>query len=75
MPFIESQKKLSGDKEYVFVNQYGRVFYDYKTIGARQWTDILKACNLAHRRMYEMRHTCATNLLMRSEERRVGKEC
>jgi len=64
VPFIENQKKLSGDKEYVFVNQYGRVFYDYKTIGARQWTDILKACNLAHRRMYEMRHTCATNLLM-----------
>lgn len=30
----------------------------------QQWTDILKACNLAHRRMYEMRHTCATNLLM-----------
>lgn len=64
VPFIESQKKLSGDKEYVFVNQYGRVFYDYKTIGARQWTDILKTCNLAYRRMYEMRHTCATNLLM-----------
>lgn len=36
VPFIESQKKLSGDKEYVFVNQYGRVFYDYKTIGAGQ---------------------------------------
>lgn len=64
VPFLESQKLLSGDKEYVFVNQYGRVFYDYKTIGARQWVDILKVCGLNHRRMYEMRHTCATNLLM-----------
>ena len=64
VPFLESQKLLTSDKEYVFVNQYGRVFYDYKTIGANQWTDILKACGLTYRRMYEMRHTCATNLLM-----------
>ncbi|WP_041666700.1 tyrosine-type recombinase/integrase [Sulfuricurvum kujiense] len=64
VPFLEAQKKLSGDKEYVFVNQYGEVFYDYKTIGANQWKSILKECKLDHRRMYEMRHTCATNLLM-----------
>lgn len=64
IPFLEAQKKLSGDKEYVFVTQYGRAFYDYKTITANQWTDILKACKLDYRRMYEMRHTCATNLLM-----------
>lgn len=63
-PFLENQYQISGDKEYVFVNQYGNPFYDYKTIGSIQWTDILKACNLQHRRMYEMRHTCATNLLM-----------
>lgn len=64
VPFIESQKKFSGDKEYVFVNHFGRPFYDYKTIGSNQWVDILKKCGLSHRRMYEMRHTCATNLLM-----------
>lgn len=64
IPYLESQREISGHQEYVFVNQYGRAFYDYKTIGANQWTDILKACNLSHRRMYEMRHTCATNLLM-----------
>lgn len=63
-PFLENQYQISGDKEYMFVNQYGNPFYDYKTIGSIQWTDILKACNLEHRRMYEMRHTCATNLLM-----------
>lgn len=64
VPFLESQKLISGDKEYVFVNKCGRVFYDYKTIGSGQWVNILKACGLTHRRMYEMRHTCATNLLM-----------
>lgn len=40
------------------------LFYDYTTIGVNQWTDILKECGLDYRRMYEMRHTCATNLLM-----------
>jgi integrase len=64
LPFLEAQQKLSGDKEYVFVSQYGKVFYDYKTIGANQWKSILKECGLFYRRMYEMRHTCATNLLM-----------
>jgi len=64
VPFLENQKELSGDNEYVFVNQYGNTFYDYATIGVKQWTDILKECKLSHRRMYEMRHTCATNLLM-----------
>jgi len=64
VPFLENQKELSGDNEYVFINQYGKTFYDYATIGVKQWTDILKECKLSHRRMYEMRHTCATNLLM-----------
>jgi integrase len=64
VPFLEDQKRLSGDNEYVFVNQYGKAFYDYTTIGVNQWTDILKECELDYRRMYEMRHTCATNLLM-----------
>lgn len=64
VPFLEAQIKLSGDKGHVFVTQYGRAFYDYKTITANQWTSILKECGLSYRRMYEMRHTCATNLLM-----------
>lgn len=64
LPFLENQYQISGDREYMFINQYGNPFYDYKTIGSIQWTDILKECNLPHRRMYEMRHTCATNLLM-----------
>lgn len=64
LPFLENQYQISGDREYIFINQYGNPFYDYKTIGSIQWTDILKECNLPHRRMYEMRHTCATNLLM-----------
>jgi integrase len=64
LPFLEDQRRLNGDKEYVFVNRYGQTFYDYTTIGLNQWTDILKECGLTYRRMYEMRHTCATNLLM-----------
>lgn len=64
VPFIESQKKLTGDKEYVFINQYGKSFYDYKNIGRYHWNVLLKECGIEHRRMYEMRHACATNLLM-----------
>jgi len=64
VPFIESQKMLTGDKEYVFINQYGKSFYDYKNIGRHHWNVLLKECGLEHRRMYEMRHACATNLLM-----------
>lgn len=64
VPYLVNQKKLTGDKEYVFINQYGKVFYDYKTIGKHHWTPLLKKCGLMHRRMYEMRHACATNLLM-----------
>lgn len=62
-PFIESQRKLTGHLEYVFVKRGQVPWSDTQWISQLHWYPLLKKLGLKKRRMYEMRHTFATNML------------
>jgi integrase len=49
--------------KYLFVNQYGNPFNSSKNINEKYYRPLLKKCNLPYRRLYETRHTFATNML------------
>ncbi|MDR2100744.1 MAG: site-specific integrase [Campylobacteraceae bacterium] len=51
------------DNEYLFVNQYSNPFNSSKNINLRYFRPLLKLCGLSYRRLYETRHTFATNML------------
>lgn len=62
-PFIESQEGLTGHLEYVFVKGNQTPWSDTQWISQSYWYPLLKKLCLKKRRMYEMRHTFATNML------------
>jgi integrase len=51
------------DNEWLFVNQYGFPFNSSKNINYRHYRPLLRKCELPYRRLYETRHTFATNML------------
>lgn len=61
--FIDNQRKLTGHLEYVFVTSKDLPWSNTQWIGKYHWYPLLKRLNLRKRRMYEMRHTFATNML------------
>ena len=61
--FIESQRKLTGHLEYVFNRPNELPWSDTQWICQLHWYPLLKKLGLKKRRLYEMRHTFATNML------------
>jgi len=61
--FIESQRQLTGDLEYVFPRPNGIPWSDTQWICQSHWYPLLERLGLKKRRLYEMRHTFATNML------------
>lgn len=61
--FLESQKEISGKGEYVFVKTDGLPWSDTQWISKLYWHPLLDKLGLKRRRLYEMRHTFATNML------------
>lgn len=61
--FIEAQRKLSGHLEYVFPRANGFPWSDTQWIAQFHWYPLLDKLGLKKRRLYEMRHTFATNML------------
>jgi integrase len=62
-PFIEDQRLITGCLEYVFVKRGQVPWSDTQWISQLHWYPLLKKLGLKKRRMYEMRHTFATNML------------
>ncbi len=68
MPFLLEQKKLTGDCEYVFVNDKKEHIYDIKRIRDTHWKKTLKKAELKYRTIYQTRHTFATVMLENGED-------
>lgn len=62
-PFIESQHLITGHLEYVFVKKNQTHWSDTQWIAQSHWYPLLERLGLKKRRLYEMRHTFATNML------------
>lgn len=61
-PFLIEYLKTH-DNEYLFVNQYGNPFNCSKNLTFRHFHPLLDKLHLQRRRLYETRHTFATNML------------
>lgn len=61
--FIESQRRLTGNCEYVFISYRHQPFCSTGSICEYHWYPLLEKLNLSKRRLYELRHTFATNML------------
>lgn len=61
--YLESQRQISGHLEYVFPRPNGLPWSDTQWIAQNHWYPLLKKLRLKKRRLYEMRHTFATNML------------
>jgi len=61
--FVESQREISGHLEYVFPRKNGLPWSDTQWIAKYHWYPLLEKFKLEKRRLYEMRHTFATNML------------
>lgn len=61
--FIEMQRHLTGDLEYVFTRPNGLPWSDTQWICQMHWYPLLDKLGFKKRRLYEMRHTFATNML------------
>ena len=68
MPFLLEQKKLTGDCEYVFVNDKKEHIYDIKRIRDTHWKKTLQKAELKYRTIYQTRHTFATVMLENGED-------
>ena len=68
IPYLQEQKKLTGDSEYVFVNEDGEHIYDIKRIRDTHWKKILKKCGFKYRPIYHTRHTFAAVMLENGED-------
>lgn len=68
MPYLREQYKLTGESEYVFLNDDGDHFYDIKRIRDTHWKKTLKKCGLKYRPIYHTRHTFATVMLENGED-------
>jgi integrase len=62
-PFIESQRSLTGHLEYVFYSYRKQPFASTNAINQHHWYPLLDKLDLPRRRLYELRHTFATNML------------
>ncbi|MDQ1340967.1 MAG: integrase [Campylobacterota bacterium] len=64
IPFLQNQYTKTGMRsEYVFVTQFGEPYFTSNKIMIYKWTPLLKSLGLKHRRLYDLRHTFATNML------------
>lgn len=63
---LKAQHKVTGDRDYVFCNIKGEPL-DEGNVTKRIWYPLLALLNLARRRPYETRHTCATLWLAAGE--------
>jgi len=61
--FIHKQRLLTGDLEYVFVKTDKTPWSNTQWIAQGHWYPLLDRLGLKKRRLYEMRHTFATNML------------
>ncbi len=61
--FINNQRLLTGNMEYVFVTSSNLPWSDTQWICKFYWYPLLEKLDLKKRRPYEMRHTFATNML------------
>ena len=68
VPYLKEQKKLTGNSEYVFLNEDGEHLYDIKRIRDYGWKDTLKKCRFKYRPIYHTRHTFATVMLENGED-------
>lgn len=62
-PFLDNQRKITGQCEYVFVRRDKKPWSDTQNISCAYWYPLLDRLGLKRRRLYEMRHTFATNML------------
>lgn len=61
--FISKQRTLTGDQEYVFLSGQGKPWCSTGSICEFHWYPLLSRLSLKPRRVYELRHTFATNML------------
>ena len=62
LPYLEEYKKKCGLNTYLFVTGGGG-HYSSSNLNIYQWKPLLKRVGIPHRRMYETRHTFATNMI------------
>lgn len=66
VPYIEEQRKRTGLNKFLFTTRNGN-FYQNTNLYKQFWTPLLRRCNLPHRRLYETRHTFASNMIYSNE--------
>jgi len=54
------------DHEYLFVTQYNKPYIDTQVFHNHYWPPLLEKLNIPHRRLYNTRHTFATNMLYKN---------
>jgi integrase len=63
-PYLRDQFMRTGLKgRYVFLSNAGEAWYNTGEINQKYWRPLLKRLGLKERRLYELRHTYATNML------------
>ncbi|MBY0546137.1 MAG: site-specific integrase [Candidatus Obscuribacterales bacterium] len=68
-PVVAALKSLRGSSalvdmgRHVFLTRHGHPFNDNKPLN-RAWTNALKKAGITHRRLYELRHSFASNMLV-----------
>jgi integrase len=64
LPYLKSQYEITGQThEFVFVNKLGKPYRKSVDFTASLWKPLLVKLELEHRRLYDLRHTFATNML------------
>lgn len=61
--FIEDQRTITGNLEYIFVSSHHKPWCSTGSICEFHWYPLLRRLDLKPRRIYELRHTFATNML------------
>lgn len=62
VPFLKEQQKRTGLGKYVFCTRTGSTLQGTNLI-AHRWKPLLRKLKIPYRRLYETRHTFATNML------------
>jgi integrase len=59
---LQNQLKITKDKDYIFLNRWGRPFYSHDIINSN-FKKILIKNNIKARKLYNLRHTFASTLI------------
>jgi integrase len=63
-PYLCELLEETGGEGYLFRTAYGEPWYESQTINKKHWAPLLKKLGIRYRRLYQLRHTWASHMLL-----------